>query len=132
MADMFKLKVITPDRTFYEGEVSMVEMTGTEGDMGIYKNHIPMTVILAPGILKIHEEGGVRKAALHSGFVEILPEKVTVLAESVEWPDEIDKKRAEEAKIRAKRRLSDKTGGIDIARAEVALKRALTRLEVAK
>ncbi len=132
MAEMFSVKVITPDRTFYEGEVSMVEFTGTEGEMGIYKNHIPLTVILAPGVLRLHEAGDIKKAALHAGFVEILPEQVTILAEAVEWPEEIDRKRAEEAKVRAERRLSSNSGGIDVARAEMALKRSLTRLGLTK
>lgn len=132
MAEMFSVKVITPDRTFYEGEVSMVEFTGTEGEMGIYKKHIPLTVILAPGVLRLHEAGDIKKAALHAGFVEILPEQVTILAEAVEWPEEIDRKRAEEAKVRAERRLSSNSGGIDVARAEMALKRSLTRLGLTK
>lgn len=132
MAEMFSVKVITPDKIFYEGEVSMVEFTGTEGEMGIYKNHIPLTVILAPGVLRLHEAGDIKKAALHAGFVEILPEQVTILAEAVEWPEEIDRKRAEEAKVRAERRLSSNSGGIDVARAEMALKRSLTRLGLTK
>ncbi|CUX48619.1 ATP synthase epsilon chain [Clostridium sp. C105KSO15] len=132
MADLFKLQIITPERKFYEGEASMVELTTTEGDIGVYRNHIPMTAIVAPGVLKIHEEGGVKNAALMSGFIEILPEKIVVMAEVVEWPDEIDANRAEEAKIRAERRLKEQSGKIDNARAEAALKRALIRLSLTK
>jgi len=131
MADLFKLQIITPERRFYEGEASMVELTTTEGDIGVYRNHIPMTAIVAPGVLKIHEEGGVKNAALMSGFIEILPEKI-VMAEVVEWPDEIDANRAEEAKIRAERRLKEQSGKIDNARAEAALRRALIRLSLTK
>ncbi len=132
MADLFKLQIITPERKFYEGEASMVELTTTEGDIGVYRNHIPMTAIVAPGVLKIHEEGGVKNAALMSGFIEILPEKIVVMAEVVEWPDEIDENRAEEAKIRAERRLKEQSGKIDNARAEAALRRALIRLSLTK
>jgi F-type H+-transporting ATPase subunit epsilon len=132
MADLFKLQIITPERKFYEGEASMVELTTTEGDIGVYRNHIPMTAIVAPGVLKIHEEGGVKNAALMSGFIEILPEKIVVMAEVVEWPDEIDANRAEEAKIRAERRLKEQSGKIDNARAEAALRRALIRLSLTK
>ena len=60
MADLFKLHVITPERRFYDGEASMVELTTTEGDIGVYRNHIPLTAIVAPGVLKIHEEGEVK------------------------------------------------------------------------
>ena len=90
MADMFKLQVVTPDKEFYAGEVSMVELTTTEGQIGVYASHIPLTAIVAPGVLRIHEASEVKKAALHAGFVEILPDEVKILAEVVEWPDEID------------------------------------------
>lgn len=132
MADMFKVKVITPDRVFYEGEVSMVELRTTEGDIGVYKNHIPLTCIVDPGVLNLHEADGVKKAALHTGFVEILQDQVTILAEIAEWPDEIDRNRAEEARIRAERRLSGSEGSIDVARAELALHKALLRIRLSE
>ena len=69
---------------------------------------------------------------MHSGFAEILGDKVTLLAEIAEWPDEIDKNRAEEAKMRAERRLKVKEAGLDVKRAEIALKKALIRIDVAK
>ena len=132
MADLFKLHVITPERRFYDGEASMVELTTTEGDIGVYRNHIPLTAIVAPGVLKIHEEGEVKEAALLSGFIEILPERITIMAEVAEWPDEIDANRAEEARIRAERRLKEESGEIDTMRAELALRRALVRLSLRK
>ena len=132
MADLFKLHVITPERRFYDGEASMVELSTTEGDIGVYRNHIPLTAIVAPGVLKIHEEGGGKEAALMSGFIEILPERITIMAEVAEWPDEIDGNRAEEARIRAERRLKEESGEIDTMRAELALRRALVRLSLRK
>lgn len=129
MADVFKLQVVTPDKVFYTGEASMVELTTTEGQIGVYANHIPLTAIVAPGVLHIHEASEVKKAALHAGFIEILPDEVTIMAEVVEWPDEIDVKRAEEARVRAERRLKDNRAETDTVRAELALKRALARLE---
>ena len=128
----FALKIITPNRTFFEREVQMVEFNTTEGEIGIYKGHIPMTVILSPGILTITQEDGIKEAALHAGFAEITQEKVTILAEIVEWPDEIDADRAEAAKERAEERLQSKTPETDIARAETALHRAIARIEVIK
>ena len=132
MADekMFKLKVICPDRMFYEGEASMVELRTSEGEVGIYKNHIPMTMIVDPGILRIKEEQETKEAAVHAGFIQILPEEITILAEIAEWPDEIDINRAKEAKIRAERRLSSSDENINVLRAEVALKKSLVRLEI--
>ena len=132
MADLFKLKIMTPERDFYEGEASMVEFTTTEGEIGIYKNHIPLTVVVAPGVLKIHEENGIRDASLISGFAEILPERVTILAETVEWPDEIDAARAQAASDRAQKRLRESNGQIDVLRAELALKRAQVSMTLTK
>lgn len=126
MADSMKLKIVAPERIFYEGESSFLEFTTTEGDMGIYPNHIPLTAIIAPGILRIHQNDTIKEAALMSGFIEILQDSVTILAESVEWPDEIDANRAKEAEIRARRRIEEGSG-IDMNRAELALKRSLVR-----
>lgn len=133
MAEAFKLKVISPDRIFYEGEATMLELNTIEGIVGIYKNHMPMTYIIAPGVMTITEPDDSKKiAALHSGFMQILQDEITVLAETVEWPDEIDENRAKEAQLRAERRLAMKDPAVNLQRAELALHRALTRQEVKK
>ena len=133
MADnTFLLKVITPERLFFEGEAEMVEFNTTEGEIGIYKNHVPTTVIISPGILTITLPSEEKIAALHAGFVEILQDCVTILAESVEWPDEIDQARAEAAKERAEERLQAKEEGLDEDRARIALMRAMTRINTLK
>lgn len=128
---LFDLSIVSPERVFYRGKVSMVELSTSEGDVGIYKNHIPMTFLLVPGIVTITEEGGQREAAIHSGFMEVLQDKVSILAEIAEWPDEIDKNRAEEAKVRAERRLQTKDPMVNLNRAEMALRKATVRLELA-
>ena len=130
MAEMMRLQIVTPDEAFFDGEVSMVERNTADGEAGIYPKHIPMVVAVAPGVLKIHGADGVKKAALLSGFLQILPEKVTILAEACEWPENIDGKRANEARIRAERRLTENSSETDIARAELALHRALVRLSL--
>lgn len=133
MADhesMFQVKIITPDRVFYTGEAELVEFSTSSGQIGVYKRHIPLTTVLAPGAVILHEADGEKVAAVHSGFAEILPEQVTLLAEIAEWAAEIDIGRAEAAKKRAEERLLAKTADIDIARAEFALRRALTRINV--
>lgn len=134
MADnnLFTLRIITPDRIFYEGEASMVEFNTTEGEIGILKGHIPTTVIISPGILNFQEKEGEKQAALHAGFAEILQDKVVIMAEIVEWPHEIDLERAEDAKERAEERLRSKTPETDVLRAETALQRALARIHVIK
>ena len=126
----FLLRVITPDRVFYENQVQMVEFDTTEGEIGVLPGHIPMTVIIRPGILTITEAGGDKEAALHAGFAELLPDRVTILAEIIEWPDEIDEERATAALERAKARLREKASTTDLARAELALQRAVARIEV--
>lgn len=132
MADFFQLQIISPNRIFYDGEVTMVEMNTGDGQIGVYAKHLPVTTTLEPGIVRIHEENGIREAAVHAGFAVILQDKVTLMAEVAEWPGEIDVNRAEEARVRAERRLSAKEGGLDVARAELALRRSLTRIELSK
>ena len=78
MADMFKVKIITPERVFYETEASMIEFNTTEGEIGVYAQHIPLTTVLAPGVLRITEEDKTTVAAIHAGFAEILPNQVTL------------------------------------------------------
>jgi len=125
-----KVKIIAPDRLFYEGDAVMVEMSTTEGQIGIYKGHIPLTAVIAPGVVRIYEaEGAVKSAALHAGFVEILQDSITVLAEVIEWPEEIDLNRAKEARVRAERRIAEKATETNMARAELALRRAVARIE---
>lgn len=135
MADTntFKLQIISPDRIFFDEEVDMVEMRTTEGDIGILKNHIPLTAVTVPGVLTVHQNGSTRQAAVHDGFLEILKDQVIVLAEACEWPEEIDINRAKEAKIRAERRLSGEDGKeINVQRAEAALRKALLRIQIAE
>ena len=127
----FRLEIISPDRIFYTNDVLMVEYNTVEGEVGVYAEHIPMTQIIAPGRLIITEENGQRTAALLSGFVEITPDKVTVLAEAVEWPQNIDIARAERARDRAQQILSAEEDEQTLLLAEAALMRALVRLALA-
>ena len=133
MADerFFELEIITPDRVFYKGQVTMVEFNTTEGEIGIYPGHIPLTVIVKPGVLTITGEEK-KEDALHTGFATILQDKVTIMAETVEWPEEIDLRRAEAAKERAETRLREGKTDTDIARAETALLRAMARIKTIK
>lgn len=132
MAEMFELKIIEPDGMFFEGQASFLEFTSVMGEMGVYANHIPLTTILAPGVVKIHNDGQVKKAAVMGGFIEIQKDRITVMAENAEWPDEIDVERAKAAKKRAEERLQKKDAGLDTARAEAALKRAMARISAAR
>ena len=130
--DNFRLQIITPERIFFDQDAYMVEFNTTEGEIGVYANHIPLTTIIKPGILTIRMDGEAKEAALHSGFVEILPDRVTILAEVIEWPEEINRQRAEAAMERAKERIAHPTSQTDIARAQTALMRAMARITVIK
>lgn len=130
--DNFRLQIITPERIFLDTEAYMVEFNTIEGEIGVYAHHIPLTTIIKPGILTIRMDGEEKEAALHSGFAEILPDKVTILAEVIEWPEEIDLHRAEAAMERAKERIAHRASETDIARAETALMRAMARITLIK
>jgi F-type H+-transporting ATPase subunit epsilon len=133
MADnekMFQVKIITPDRIFYTGEAEMIEFMTTSGQIGVYRKHIPLTTVLSPGAVIIHEASGEKVAAVHAGFAEVLPDQVTLLAEIAEWPEEIDQSRAEAARQRAEERLQARNADVDLVRAEYALRKALTRIGV--
>lgn len=129
---LFDLEIICPERIFFEGKASFLELTTSEGEIGIYKNHIPMTNIIMPGVVTMETPAGKKTAVVHSGFVVILQDKVTVMAEIAEWPEEIDINRANEAKLRAERRLNEKGTDTNLSRAELALKRSLARLNATK
>ena len=128
---LFEVEIITPDRVFYKGVADMLEFNTTDGEIGVYKDHSPLTTVLGPGVVVVHKDGEQKVAAVHAGFAEILGEKVTLLAELAEWPDEIDVNRAEAARERAEERIKTKVENLDLKRAEYALHKALIRIDVA-
>ena len=133
MAELFNLRVVSPDREFYNGEVEMVEMVTTEGEIGVLKGHIPLTAVAAPGTLRIHEAEEVKEAVLIDGIIRILQDNITILAQDCKWPEEIDLVRAQEAKIRAERRLRGEEGSsVNMDRAELALRRSIARINAAQ
>lgn len=132
MAELFQVKIITPDRVLYEGQASMLEMNTADGEIGVYAKHIPLTTTIEPGIVTIHEEKEIKLAAVHSGFVVIMLDEVTLMAEIAEWPDEIDVERARASEERARKRLLEKSEKTDTVRAELSLRRALVRIEASE
>ncbi|AOZ93209.1 F0F1 ATP synthase subunit epsilon [Paenibacillus crassostreae] len=129
----FLLEIITPDHLAYSGEVDGLTVRGIEGELGILPGHIPFITPLqvAPINIKIGKE--YTSIAVSGGFVEVRKDKVVVLAESAELETEIDVERAIAAKERAERRIGAKKrhqADIDFERAELALKRAMNRINV--
>lgn len=126
------VEVVTPERVVYSGDAKMVIARGVEGDLGILPNHMPLVTPLKVAPVRIQMEGGKEtKIAVSGGFMEVHGDKVTILAETAELPEDIDVARAKAAKERAEKRLIDKHPDLDLRRAELALQRAMTRLDVA-
>ena len=130
MADI-KLRIVTPTGELYNNDANMVIMRGANGDIGVLKGHQPLTTTLDYGLLKIKTGEKELVSTLFGGFADIQPDCITILTDSAEWIEDIDVKRAEEAKERAEERLRAKDN-IDVMRAELALKRAMLRINAKK
>jgi len=126
----FRLQIITPDRIFYDDEAERLIVRTTDGEMGVLAKHENFAGALPSGPIKIMKDGKYRVAALSSGVLKVSAEKTTIIAEAVEWADEIDidwaNKSAEEAREKLKKKESDK----EMLYAELKLKRALNRINV--
>ncbi|MCM3163808.1 F0F1 ATP synthase subunit epsilon [Metabacillus litoralis] len=126
------VNVVTPDGPVYDADVEMVSVKAQSGELGILPGHIPMVAPLQIGAVRLKKGSGTEFVAVTGGFIEVRPDKVTILAQAAETAESIDVARAEAAKKRAEERLNQKTDNIDFKRAELALQRAINRLNVTK
>lgn len=128
----FKVTVVTPNGPVYDSEeVEMVSAKGKGGELGILPGHVPLVAPLTISAVRLKTAQGTEQVAVSGGFLEVRPDAVTILAQAAELPTQINVKRAQSAKERAEQRLQQaKDDTIDYQRAEMALKRALTRLDV--
>jgi F-type H+-transporting ATPase subunit epsilon len=126
-----KVSVVTPDGPVYEADVEMVSAKAQSGELGILPGHIPMVAPLNIGAVRLKKGGNTELVAVSGGFLEVRPDRVTILAQAAEKAEDIDVLRAKAAKERAEKRLQSKQDDIDFKRAELALKRAINRLNVA-
>jgi len=124
-----RLEIVTPERKVYEKDVNMVVVRGTAGELGILPNHIPMVTPLKVAPVRVKIGNSHESIAVHGGFVEVRKDKVVILAEAAELGADIDLSRARLAKERAERRLAQKQAELNAIRAEMALQRAIARLE---
>ena len=125
----FKLKIVTPRGIYKETEVELLNLRTTAGQIGILANHLPLASGLEIAEMDYKDANGQRnRFALSGGFVYVNEDETTIIANAIESPEEIDLRRAEEAKRRAEKRFQDKDG--DILRAEMALRKAITRIHV--
>ncbi len=125
-----RLEIVTAEGTVYSEDVDVVVAPGVEGQLGILPHHTPLMTTLRAGELQIKKGGAEFCLAISGGFLEVRPDRVIVLADTAERAEEIDIARAEEAKRRAEELLREPFPGVDTARVEAALRRAIIRLEV--
>lgn len=126
----FPVSIVTPDGPVYEKEVEMVSVKTEGGEMGILAGHIPTVAPLKISAIRLKNGGNTDYVAVSGGFIEVRSDKVTVLAPTAEEANHIDVHRANEAKRRAEQRLQGQQAHIDFKRAELALQRAVNRLNV--
>jgi len=132
MADTFQLEIVTPEKMVVKDVAEEMQMPGKNGYLGILPGHAPLITELSVGEITYRNGAATHRMAVAWGFAEVLPDKVTILAETCERREEIDVKRAEEAKKRAEERLKSANPEVDFDRAGEALQRAEARLEVAE
>ncbi|MBD3217332.1 MAG: ATP synthase F1 subunit epsilon [candidate division Zixibacteria bacterium] len=130
---MFKLSIVSPERVLYEDDVESLVAPGIDGYLGILTNHAPLITSLTTGKIEIRDVHKKEKiAAISQGFLEVSNNTATILADAVEFAEEIDLSRAESALDRAKKRLNMDSGDIDLPRARNALIRAKNRVRLVK
>lgn len=132
MAKTIRLDIVTPEKIALSEDVTMVVARATDGDLGILPGHAPLIAGLDIWPVRVMQEGGELQISVTGGFIEVQPEKITILAGTAELPEQIDRQRAQLAKERAEERLKSKAADIDMLRAEAALRRALVRLRVSE
>lgn len=125
------VEVVTPERVVFSGQATMVIARGVQGELGIMPNHMPLVTPLKIAPVRVKTEGDKEVVlAVSGGFMEVRRDKVTILAETAERPEDIDVNRAKAARERAEKRLNERHPDLDVRRAEYALQRALTRMQV--
>ncbi len=129
---MFHLSIVTPEKIFYEGEVSSIIVPGSEGYLGVLTDHAPLITAIIPGKLTLKDKSNQEIImSVSFGFFEVSSNHATILADSVEFASDIDIERAKKDLERAKKRLADSAGDIDLPRARRALERAQNRIRIA-
>ena len=131
MADM-KLEIVTAERVVYSEEVSALVAPGGAGELGILPGHAPLLTTLRPGEIRVTQNGEESYMAVSGGFMEVIGDKVTVLADTAEHADEIDLERAETALARAEERVASAASDQDLERALASMRRSTARLGVAR
>lgn len=132
MAKTFYLEIIASDRIFFQGDCEHLVITAIDGLLGILAGHEPLVTSLPTGELKYMVDGVWKHAAISEGFIEVMPDRAVILADSCELPEEIDIKRAEEARQRAEEMLRQKQSIREYYETQAALNRAINRLKISQ
>ena len=132
MSDTFQLEIVTPNKLLVKDVAEEAQIPGLSGYLGVLPGHAPLLTELGVGVITYKASGATHTLSVAWGFAEVLPDRVTILAEAAERPQEIDVARAQKAKERAEQHLKGSDPKVDYARAEDALQRAETRLNVSK
>lgn len=132
MAKTFHLEIIATDRIFFSGETEHLVITAIDGLLGIMAGHEPLVTSLPTGELKYLVDGVWKYAAISEGFIQVMPDSSIILAETCELPEEIDIKRAQEARERAEERLRQKQSIKEYYETQAALNRAMNRLKISQ
>ena len=130
MANTLKLEIVTPNATVYSEDVEMVTLSGVEGQMGIYPQHVRLMTQLVPGEMIVRKDGRDTFLAVGEGLAEITNERVAIVTDMAVAADNIDEAKAEEARQRAAARLRDKLSSQEVASVNAALARSLAQLSV--
>ena len=126
------LEIITAERQVYSDDVELVMAPGIEGELGILPHHAPLMTALQPGEIMVRKDGEESYLAVSGGFLEVMGNRVMVLADACEHSEEIEEERAQEAVRRAQERLGSRDADLDLERALSAVRRAESRLRVSR
>lgn len=132
MPDKFKLEIITPERAFFAGDVESVIFPTADGYMSVQRMHEPMVAAITVGDMRFCVDGQWKQCTTSEGFVEVRPDETIIFSQAVEWPDEIDIRRAQEARERAEERLRQTQSYQEYMRNQISLARAMVRLRVGR
>lgn len=129
MADM-RLEIVTAERVVYSDDISILVAPGIDGELGILPSHAPLLTVLQPGEIRVVKDGEDSFIVVSGGFLEVLGNKVTILADTAEHAEEIDEERAQAALQRAQERIEAAPGDIDLARALASIRHSQARIKV--
>ncbi len=132
MPAKYELEIITPERTFFKGQVESVIVPTSDGYMSIWKMHEPMVIVLSIGEMKLQIDGEWKECTTSSGFIDIRPDETVIFSQAVEWPYEIDMRRAQEAKEQAEERMRQRQSYQEYMQNQISLARAMVRLRVGR